>query len=322
MAKSVFLFPGVGSQHVGMGKEFFENFKVVRDTFEEAGDVLKMDLVKTCFSEAGKTDLSGLRVSQSSLLTLSAATFRLYMEEIGHPPQYCMGHSLGEYSALYSAGVVRFTDVLAIVQQRGDILDDVAASRNGIMAWVINLDNTIVEKICRERLEEGEEIYISAYDAPKQSSISGAKEVVMSTGRILEKEGAIVYPLKLNGPFHSPLVKPAAERLCSVLSQYEYRQPIYPVIANHSATPYESKESVIDNLCLQLVRPVHWQNSVRYLLEQGIQFAVELGPDRVLKHLMKSNTDSIGTFSLGNMKDLNVIKEWDKSRMQLSRRGE
>jgi [acyl-carrier-protein] S-malonyltransferase len=308
MKKKVFIFPGVGSQHVGMGKEFFENFKAARETFEEACDVLKVDFVKMCFSDEGKEELNKLDNSQLALLTVSVATYRVYMKEVGGSPQYCMGHSLGEYSALCSARVIRFPDALAIVKQRGRILGEIAAAHEGIMAWVINLDNKIVEKICGKSLAEGREIYVSAYDAPKQSSISGPRDTVIAVGRELEKEGAIVYPLKLSGPFHSPFMARAGEELKGILEQYKYRESVYPVIANHNAGLYKDENSVVENLSLQLSKPIRWQASVEYLLKQGVELAVELGPDRVLKHLMQNNTDAIRTFSLGNMKDLKVIK--------------
>ncbi|MGD2085116.1 MAG: ACP S-malonyltransferase [Candidatus Aminicenantes bacterium] len=309
MTRTAFLFPGVGSQHAGMGEDFYRNFKIVRDTFEEANDVLGMDLVKICFSDNGKAKLSQLEISQCALLTLSVATFRFYMEEVELPPLYCMGHSLGEYSALCCTGVIQFPDALSIVKQRGNILKEVAQTLDGLMAWVINLDNKIVEKICSESLKQDQEIYVSAYDAPKQSSISGSKDVVIKTGRKLEKEGAIVYPLKLSGPFHSPFMKPAAEQLRSILTQYEFDSPLCPVIANHCALLYQDKENVVDNLSMQLIRPVCWQSSVDYLLEQEIRLAIEMGPDRVLKHLMQSNTDLIDTISLRDMNDLEMVKE-------------
>jgi [acyl-carrier-protein] S-malonyltransferase len=309
MKPMAFVFPGVGSQHVGMGKEFYENFKCVRDTFEEASDVLKIDLTKMCFLPQKEVDLARLENSQVALFTVCVSTFRVFMEEIGNPPQYCIGHSLGEYSALCCAGVIKFSDALVIVKKRGEILEKVAADKKGIIAWVINLDNQIVEKICTKSIKEGEHVYVSAYDTPKQSSISGSTVSVMKIGKKLEKEGAIVYPLKLSGPFHCPLMKPAGDELKEILEQYEFNKSLYPVIANHHAMCYLDKDSVISNLSLQLSKPIRWQTSIEYLLRQGVELAFELGPDRVLKHLIKNNTDLIRTFSLGNMNDLKTIKQ-------------
>jgi [acyl-carrier-protein] S-malonyltransferase len=309
MKKTVFIFPGIGSQHVGMGKEFYQNFKVVRDTFKEASDVLNIDFVDICFANTGESRLNQLENSQLALLTVSVATYRLYMEEAGGIPQFCLGHSLGEYSALCSAGAITFLDTLMIVKERGNILDKAAANYDGLMAWVINLDNKIVDKICSQGQEQGQQVYVSAYDAPKQSSISGLKDDVIKTGRRLEKEGAIVYPLKLTGPFHSPLMKNAARSLNSIFEKYDFQQPLYPVIANHNALPYNGKDCIVDNLSLQLMGPVRWQASVEYILKQGVELAVEVGPDKVLKHLMQKNTPLIRTFSLGTMKDLHMIKK-------------
>ena len=310
MSNKMFVFPGVGSHHTGMGKEFYENFQVVRDTFEEAGDVLKLDMKKMIFSPEEAPNLNKLENSQAALLTLETATYRLYMAEVGIKPVYCLGHSLGEYSALCCAGVIRLPDALTMVRKRGEILNQVAASMKGIMAWIINLDNKIVENLCKDYSKEGEEIHISAFDAPTQCSISGLRADIMKVGERLVNRGAIVYPLNLRGPFHSPYMKNAAQQMKTLLQQFEYGEPAFPVIANQNALPYEkNRENVITNLSQQLVCPLRWQNSLEYLVNRGIKTAVEVGPDKVLKLIAKNNTPSISTYSLENLKDLEVIKE-------------
>jgi [acyl-carrier-protein] S-malonyltransferase len=309
MEKRALVYPGVGSQQIGMGKDFFDTYPQVKETFEEAGDVLGIDMAALCFDDANKDELARLERSQAALVTVGYATAQVYKQEIGITPEYCMGHSLGEYSALCGAGVIRFRDALEIVKVRGEILTGVAQRQDGLMAWVINLDKVIVQQVCDESREKGIDVYISAYDAPTQTSISGPKEQVISVGRELEKNGAIVYPLKLSGPFHSPLMEEAALKLRSVLEKYEYNDPLYPVIANHNAELYGDKDSVVENLSLQLMKPVRWQASVDYLLRQDIRFAVEMGPDRVLKHLIQNNTSDIRVFSLGSLKNLNAFKE-------------
>lgn len=307
--KIAFMFPGVGSQCPGMGKDFYHQFKIARETFAEAGDVLKMDLERLCFSSSEEKELGKLENSQIALLTVSTAIQRVYKEEIRLAPRFCLGHSLGEYSALCCADIMKFSDALNIVKERGRILSQAASTMEGIMAWVINLDSKITKKICGESQAQGEEIYISAYDSPTQSSISGSKASVRKVGRKLEKQGAIVYPLKLTGPFHSPLMKKAAAQMRRILSQYEYNPPAYPVIANRDARLYQDKTSVIENLSMQLIQPICWQASVEYLLQQEITTAIEMGPDKVLKHILKNNISSIGMYSLGNMKDLEIIKD-------------
>ena len=311
MDKVVFMFPGVGSQYVGMGKEFYHSFPVFKETVEEAGGVLGQDLASLCFENSeGKTEeLARLENAQLTILTVSVGIFRVYMQEIGLKPAYCMGHSLGEYSALCCSGMIRFADTLELVRQRGAIINDVSSSLEGTMMWVVNLEQEKVENICKDVSRSGKEVYISAYDAPTQTSMSGHTEAVMAAAKQMEKAGAIVYPLKMSGPFHCPLMKEASRRMKSVLENYSYEDPAYPVIANRNARPYQGKESVIDNLSLQLISPIRWKDSLDYLVEQGVTAAIEIGPKDVLKFLVKKNTQTIQPFKMDNNTDLKVLKE-------------
>jgi len=307
MEKMIFMFPGVGSQYAGMGKQFYEDFSVFRETIDEAGDILGWDLPKMCFLEPDKEELSKLENAQLIVMAFSVALFRVYMQEIGIEPAFCMGHSLGEYSALCCSGVISFPGALELVRQRGSIISNVSASLDGTMMWVINLEQEKVEKVCQEVSESRGKVYISAYDCSTQTSISGSNDAVMTAARKLEGEGAIVYPLKFSGPFHSPLMEEAARRMRAVLEQYLFKDPVYPVIANRTARPYEGKESVIDNLSLQLVSPIHWKDSLDYAAAQGAAVAIEMGPKDVLKFLVKKNTQTIRPFTMD--KDLEALKE-------------
>lgn len=311
MAKIIFMFPGVGSQYVGMCKEFYDNFPVFKETVEEAGDVLKMDLPALCFEKESARELSRLENAQLTILTMSVATFRVFMREIGTEPAYCMGHSLGEYSALCCSGVIDFPGALALVRQRGSIISEVSSSLEGkgTMMWVVNLDREKVENICKEVSTPGNEVHISAYDTPTQTSISGHTGAVMTAAKKLEKAGAIVYPLKMSGPFHSPLMEEAARRMKVTLEQYSYQDPLYPVIANRNAQLYQGKESVADNLSLQLVSPIRWQASLDYSVEQHVNTAIEMGPKDVLKFLVKKSSETIAPFRLDRLSDLEALKE-------------
>lgn len=309
MNNIICMFPGVGSHHVGMGKFFYENFKTAREIFEEASDALKMDFARLCLSEESKNTLNTLENAQVALLTVSTVTYRVYMEEVGIEPLYCLGHSLGEYSALCAAGVIRFHDALAIVRDRGIILNRAASVMKGMMAWVINLDYKVTERICEDYAKQGYQVFVSAYDSPVQSTISGLRDAVMSVGRKLEQEGAIVYPLQLSGPFHCSLMNEAALAMENILRQYIFFDARFPVIANQNAQCYDGIESIASNLSLQLVRPIRWRDSIRYVVDRGIKIAIEMGPDKVLRHLMKNNTDSIQVYSLENGKDFEMIKD-------------
>jgi [acyl-carrier-protein] S-malonyltransferase len=310
--KIAFLFPGVGSQYIGMSKSLFDNFKIFKETIEEAGDVLKLDLPGICFAPGNKAELDKLENAQAILAAFSIASYRVYMQEIGIPPHYCMGHSLGEYSALCSAGVMEFPDALKLVKERGAAVSETAAAINGTMMWVINLDIKVLEEVCGDAdasmKAEGQEVYISAYDSPTQASISGHTDALMKTARALEQKGAIVYPLKLSGPFHCPLMKGAAEKMKGILQQYRFETPTCTVLANRDALPYKGAESVIDNLSLQLISPIRWRASIEYLLEQGVDIAIEMGPKNVLKFLMQKNTDAIRVFTTDNDRDMDTLR--------------
>jgi [acyl-carrier-protein] S-malonyltransferase len=310
MRKVALLFPGVGSQHVGMGKEFYHNFNVVRETFNEVSEAIKMDLSILCFNPASQEKLADLVNAQVAILTLSVSVYQVYMQEIGVIPYCGMGHSLGEYSSLCCAGVLQLLNALALVKERGTILKQAASTMEGLMAWVINLDNRIVREVCEDFSHKEQNIYVSAYDAPTQSSISGRAADVRKVGELLVKKGAIVYPLKLSGPFHSPYMKPVIRSIKNLLQQYSFGESIFPVIANRNALPYlEERQSIIQNLSEQLTCPIRWQDSVAYLQKNQVETAVEMGPDRVLKHLVQNNTNTIITFSFRDLKDLKTLQE-------------
>jgi [acyl-carrier-protein] S-malonyltransferase len=310
IGKMVFMFPGVGSQYPGMGRRFYEDFRVFRETVDEAGEILGRDLAKMCFLEPDKEELSKLENAQLSILVVSVGMFRVYMEEIGIGPSFCMGHSLGEYSALCCSGVISFTDALELVRQRGIIINKVSEPLEGTMMWVINLEAGKVEDVCREvsrERESSEKVYVSAYDTPTQTSISGRKDVVMIAARRLEQEGAIVYPLMFSGPFHSPLMEEAARQMKAVLQRFSFGDPVYPVIANRSARPYEGKGSVVDNLSQQLVSPIRWKDSLEYAAAQEVVTGIEIGPKDVLKFLSNKITRAVKAFTLD--KELGALKE-------------
>ncbi len=309
MNKIVFVFPGVGSQYVGMAQKFHDKYQVVKDAFSEASDILKTDILNLCLDTTKKNELNELENAQTVLVTLSTAMFRVYLEEVGVLPHFCMGHSLGEYSALCAAGVIRFADALQLVHQRGLIIKNVSKTGNGTMMWVINLDPAFVAEMCQKLVEDGEEVFVSAYDSPTQSSISGNGESIMKAAKMLEKAGAIIYPLKMSGPFHSPLMHQAATEMKSLLKTFQYQPPICPVIANRNALPYEGVESVTENLAQQLVSPIRWQASINYVLAQGVRVALEIGPKDVLKFLIKKNATDIQTFTMDNQEDFKNFQE-------------
>ncbi|SDW03989.1 [acyl-carrier-protein] S-malonyltransferase [Marininema mesophilum] len=286
--KVAFMFPGVGSHYAGMGEYFNDNFKIARETFQEASDTLGTDMVSLCMDKSRKLSLDALENAQTALVTVSMAAFRVFEQEIGIKPDAMLGYSLGEYSALCASGVMGFADVLKLVHSRGLIVSEYAASIDGTMAWVNNLEPETVEQICAEVKKAGEEVVVSAYDTPQKTSISGSNAGIRLAGEKVVERGGIPIPLRMSGPFHSPLMKPAADRYRELLIDSKIHSPNVPVIANRSALLYRDVEGVLDNLWLQLVEPVRWLDSLRYLLQEGMTIAVEMGPKDVLKYLLKA----------------------------------
>ncbi len=303
------MFPGVGSHYTTMGKYFYDNFKVAKETFEEASDTLHIDFEKLCFSPDEKESLDKLENSQTTLVCVSTAMFRVYMKEIGIKPMYCLGYSLGEVSALCCAGAIDYSAALQIVRDRGLIISDVASRLDGTMAWTINLEQNIIDNICEDLRAEGEKIYTSAYDTPIKTSISGTSTAVNKACNIIVEKGGIGIPIKMSGPFHSPLMIEASLRFKHILEKYQYRDFDFPVISNVTALPYNSKDEIIDSLTLQLIKPIGWQSSINYLIQKGIDKGIEMGPKNVLKYLVEKISNKLTVYAFEKEKELKIIKD-------------
>lgn len=309
--KLAFMFPGVGSQYCGMGKQLYSDFKVVRDVFEEAGDTLGIDFKDLCFNidEENRLRLNTLEFSKPALLCLSVAGYRAFLERSGIIPNYCIGYSLGEYSALCCAGAISFADALEIVHQRAKIVKEVSDKINGTMAWVVNIKNDVVENICKNAREKGEVIYISAYDNEEKVSVSGTYDSVKMIAKDVENAGGMVIPIKMSGPYHSVIMNEAAVKLKDVLLKYSFKTPQIEVIANNNALPYEGEKSgIVGSLVSQIVQPVRWRDTILYLLQHGVSTAIEIGPKTVLKYILEMNTKKISCYSIDEIKNLEVLK--------------
>ncbi len=306
--KLALLFPGQGSQFVGMGKKICESFPVANKVFDEADEVLGFGLKKLCF-EGNIDELTKTENTQPALLTASVAAFKVYQEEIGIDPSYCAGHSLGEFSALTCAGVITFQDALKIVRQRGKFMQEAVAIGGGAMAAISGVEIARIEETCKSVSINGNVAVVSNYNSPDQIVISGHQIAISEAGEILKALGARVTPLKVSAPFHSPLMQTAADKLRQELEKYSYNDFVYPVISNVSALPYKNKDEVINSLSLQIVQPVQWQKSMAYLSKFGVEAAVEVGPQTVLRNLMKKNAPQIKAFSYDKDEDIKAMKE-------------
>ncbi|OPZ92652.1 MAG: Malonyl CoA-acyl carrier protein transacylase [Firmicutes bacterium ADurb.Bin419] len=317
MKKIAFLFPGQGSQYVGMGKKLYENYTMAAEVFDEANDVLGFDLKKLCFN-GDMQELTKTENTQPAILTHSVAAFRVCMEKYGIEPMFLAGHSLGEISALTCSGAIAFRDAIRIVRSRGRFMQEAVPQGIGSMAAIGGLDKSVIEEECSKISNENQPVVVSNYNSLDQIVISGYASSVNAVSERLKKCGARVVPLKVSAPFHSPLMQPAAYRLKEELGQYSYNELKLDVLSNVTALPYRGKDAVIDNLTLQIVSPVRWYEIMKYLELKGIDMAIELGPQTVLRNLMKRNVKDMPVFSFDDEGDIPMLERRlsKKERMQ------
>ncbi len=303
MAKYAFLFPGQGSQYVGMGKDLKDNFKVAADVFAEADEALGESLSKLCF-EGPEDDLKLTMNTQPAILTVSVAALRVLQQESNITPEVVAGHSLGEFSALVASGTLKFADAVRIVRKRGTFMQEAVPVGVGGMAAVLGMDTAAVEKICEESAQ-GQFVAPANYNAPGQIVISGHTEAVKRAAEKAEAEGAKrVVILAVSAPFHSKLMKPAADRLGEALKSIEIGDLDIPVLSNVEADFYPSKDAVRQLLTQQVNNPVRWIEEMEKMMQAGIDNALELGPGKVLCGLMRKISRDVSMKNIGDMESL------------------
>ncbi len=280
------VFPGQGSQSVGMLAGLADAFPAVEATFAEASEVLGYDLWEVC-REGPEEKLNATECTQPAMLAAGVAVFRIWVEQGGGAPDIMAGHSLGEYSALVCANAVGFPDAAALVAARGRFMQEAVPAGEGAVAAVIGLDDDEIAAACRAA-EQGEVVRPVNFNAPGQVVLAGHAGAVERALELARKAGArraILLPLSV--PVHSPLMAPAAERFRSRLEEVEFSTPAVPVVANIGVEPHGDPASIRDRLLHQIFSPVPWTATVRRLVESGIDAVLEPGPGRVLAGLSR-----------------------------------
>ncbi|MDW7711022.1 MAG: ACP S-malonyltransferase [Deferrisomatales bacterium] len=304
----VFVFPGQGSQYVGMGRAMAEAFPAARRTLAEADEALGRSLTSLLF-EGPDDELRLTWNTQPAILAVSVACLRALEEETGIRPAMAAGHSLGEYSALVASGALGFGDALRVVEQRGRFMQEAVPLGTGSMAAILGLEADRVRSICAEVTRDGAVVEMANDNSPGQAVISGHVAAVEEASRRMKEAGAKrAVPLPVSAPFHCSLMAPAGERLAAVLEGVAVSAPRFPVVANVDALPHGDPAQVRSRLVQQVSRPVRWQDCVRALAAAGASRFVEVGPNKVLAGLMRRIVPEAGVAGVEDPKGLEAAR--------------
>ncbi len=297
MTKTAFIFPGESSHSVGMMTAMAETYGLVRETYNEASEVLDYDLWALT-THGPATELNRAEIKKPAMLVAGIATWRVWQQLGGSRPDFFAGHGLGEYSALVATGVMKFTDAVSIVAQRGRFMQQATPAEGGAMACVLGLEDMAVREIC-SRVENGEIVSCANYNAPGHVIISGNREAVRLAGDLALKAGArSVQLLPVDVPSHCRLMKPAASKLQEALLTVHFEDSSIPVIQNADVRAYHDAEQIREALARQLWQPVRWAETILSLVDSGVGCFFECGPGGVLADFNRQITPGSAIFAL------------------------
>lgn len=299
--KIAFVYSGQGAQYFGMGQELYEKYSVVREVFDQASESLNLDMAKLCFEE--NDSLHQTTYTQPAILTVSLAIDAV-LKEKGINPDVVAGLSLGEYSAFVKANVLSFEDAVKLVKKRGQYMTDAVPLGKGAMSAVMGLDRQTIIDACVEASELGI-VSPANYNMPGQIAIAGIKEAVEKAGELLLERGAKrVVPLQVSGPFHTQLLEPASIQLKEAIKVVSINEPALPVVSNTIAEVFKDKEQIKEMMVKQVMSPVYWEDSVRTMIDLGVDTFIEVGPGKTLSSFIKKIDKTVTTLNVENEKTL------------------
>lgn len=301
-----FVFSGQGAQYNGMGKELYDEFSIVRETFDQASNELEMDLAEICFNEDDR--LHWTPITQPAILTLSHAIEQVVRAEGIHPDKVA-GLSLGEYTALVSSEVFSFKEAVNLVHKRGTFMDEAVPEGIGKMSAVMGLDAEVVEEVCKKVSNE-DYVAPANYNMPGQLVIAGTKQGVEKATQELEEAGAKrIIPLNVSGPFHTELLEPAAKQLEKELEKATIHSLSIPVYSNTTGQAYNGKEDVRPLLVKQVMSPVRFEQMIKQMIADGTDTFIEIGPGKTLRSFIKKIDRNVTVKNIENNKQLQKVIE-------------
>jgi [acyl-carrier-protein] S-malonyltransferase len=299
MEKIAFLFAGQGAQYPGMGKDLYEAFPESKAVFDQACQALGFDLKKYCFDSPAEA-LKPTNISQPAIVTMTIAAFEAFKKKADLAPAYCAGLSLGEYSALIASSAFSFQDGIALIKRRGEIMEEAARKFPGKMAAVLDLPLDKIKEVCAQTGAE-----IANLNCPGQVVITGSSGSVLKASELCSQSGAKrVIPLEVSGGFHSSLMLEAAKELEAALASVKIKDSAVPVVSNYTAAVQSKAEDIRRNLVRQIHSSVRWEESIRFMLSQGVTRFIEFGPGKVLKGLMRKIDPAVGVINIEKKEDI------------------